>query len=1435
MAESIAMHKPPPLAFTVDSDSDSEDQSNSGSGSVAFQSHEDPSLASIGQLETQVEDNPIQSSTVIHAREYQLEMFEESLKRNIIVAMETGTGKTQVAVMRIQAELEKSLPDKIIWFLAPTVALGEQQTRVLRSQIPAVQIKFLSGSDGVTAWTDIRTWDNYLKNVRVVVSTHQVLLDAISHAFVRLSRISLLVFDEAHNCVGKHPGSVIMGWYHRNKAAGLPVPSILGLTASPIMKSNLDALELIEDRLDAVCRSPVIHREELISVVKRPVLHSVFYSKPGYTPWTTAMQSLGEVYNSLDIYKDPYIIRLRGDNSERSRLALIEALKTTTTYIFTQMASLWRKSEVIHEELGAWAANFFIYTIVTQFLKSVRMDDSWFQDWTTEEKRYLASAFEKIEFPTPPPLDITMPISDKVTALIRELSHSADETICIIFVREVATVAVLSHMLSLHPSTSSRFRIGTMVGTSNYTGRKRELSGLNRASGSEDLEDFQHGKLNLLIATSVLEEGIDVPACNMVVCFDLPDNLKAFIQRRGRARMRDSRLVLLMSTPTDRVDTWTALEEEMKKRYEEDMRQVQELVELEESERPEVEPLYVPETGARLDFDQAKSHLEHFCSKISLRQYIHSRPYYIFERTHISGQIFPHVTATVVLPMSLPPNLRRVEGSGLWYSEKNAAKDAAFRAYVAIYKAGLLNDNLLPLKDEFLQDSESRAGMTEAHEQWNPWIRIAHAWCHETDLYQRRLRLIDQQGDVVCQFDASLPVAFPNLPDFKIFWNKSRSMKIETGEMKVIPAQDLQVDQSAALIDIAYRHHSVQAKDDVRALFHVRSPTYDIPFQQLVGQISVEEIHRNGTVLIRTGHGHPCHFKEWLPSLDPNVEVTKAIRDEPRDVPWLALEKWPKRRNFLREDLNWKKQSPQNPSKPTRTFWPAYQCRADGIHISNAYFGALIPSIMHMIEIHLVAEELCGTILKDVGFSNISLVTTAISAPAANEATNYQRLEFLGDSILKILTTASVTANYPHYPEGYLDAIKTHIVSNSRLYRSALEIGLDRFILIKRFRAKKWRPPYVEDVLEADTNVVNKQQMSTKTLADVVEALIGAAYLDGGIPKAVACVRIFLPEVEWHSFESACDALFNQTPMTEQLLPALAPLEDLIGYSFRNKNLLAEATTHSSFGLVNPTGSCMERLEFLGDAVLDSVVVSVLWAYEQELDLSQREMHLFRTASVNADLLGFLGMEWAISQESTEVSKDGKTTETLTRIPFWKFMRHASPEMGMAQRATEKTHALERGPIVDAIRQATVYPWAQLAHLHIPKFFSDFFESVLGAVWVDSGSMDVCTQVVEGVGILPYLRRMLVDKVDVLHPKNHLGELAGKDLETVKYRTEVRATEDGSKELFCSVMVAGETVVDVGGGVSPDEIQTKAADMAYKILKERKEGNGTAGDEVINT
>lgn len=75
------------------------------------------------------------------------------------------------------------------------MALCQQQHAVFVQQMPAVQIKLLTGAI-IDKWSNTKTWDDFLNDTRIVVSTYQLLYDAISHAFVRFDRLTLLVVDE---------------------------------------------------------------------------------------------------------------------------------------------------------------------------------------------------------------------------------------------------------------------------------------------------------------------------------------------------------------------------------------------------------------------------------------------------------------------------------------------------------------------------------------------------------------------------------------------------------------------------------------------------------------------------------------------------------------------------------------------------------------------------------------------------------------------------------------------------------------------------------------------------------------------------------------------------------------------------------------------------------------------------------------------------------------------------------------------------------------------------------------------------------------------------------------------------------------------------------------------------------------------------------------
>jgi hypothetical protein len=231
-------------------------------------------------------------------------------------------------------------------------------------------------------------------------------------------------------------------FYWPKRKEELSVPHILGLTASPVMGSDLSALETLESLLDSTCKSPHTHKEDLLLHVNRPTLIKVFFDGDelavGSSYSTCTMASLLAVYHSLDIHKDPEIVRLRTENSEVSRNKLERALEKWDTFIQKQMRSFCRTSGEIHKALGDWAADFYIFQVISGFIRYSESKDIGLLGWAASEKMYLANALRGVKTASATASDKydEISISNKVHALIDFLKSCTEKAIGIIFVKE---------------------------------------------------------------------------------------------------------------------------------------------------------------------------------------------------------------------------------------------------------------------------------------------------------------------------------------------------------------------------------------------------------------------------------------------------------------------------------------------------------------------------------------------------------------------------------------------------------------------------------------------------------------------------------------------------------------------------------------------------------------------------------------------------------------------------------------------------------------------------------------------------------------------------------------------------------------------------------------------------------------------------------------
>ncbi|CAI7616954.1 unnamed protein product [Penicillium glandicola] len=1359
------------------------------------------------------------SDAAYRSRGYQLEMLDASRKENIIVAMDTGSGKTHIAILRIIDELEKSnSTDKLIWFLAPTVALSLQQHEVITSQILSVKTKVLTGLDNVDRWTEQGVWDKVLKDVRVVVSTYAVLADALGHGFVRMSRLALLIFDEAHHCTRNHPANKIMqNHYHPTLLRLGPnaVPRILGLTASPVVRSTQNELQTIEFNLNAVCKTPRVHRTELLENTHRPHLERVNYisfDEAHYGFGSRLLSSLIECCRAYNIEEDPWIESLR---SRDQTAELTRALTTGKTFCSEQLRTFQARSRHIYEELGGWAADFFISASIDQLQRSIQ-DASEMSHLDQVERIYLLELLHAM--PAPDLADESNHVSIKLEMLLNFLEKMDRPGFSgLLFVKQRATVSVLARILSLHPKTRDRFQCAAYVGWASDRSRKGCLGELlHRDMQRYTLDEFRAGRKNLIVATDVLEEGIDLSACSLVICYDRPANLKSFVQRRGRARHRESTYAVMVSNEDELLNLhkWQELEKAMIKAYQDDERQRRKASELEANEENVKERLWVERTSALLTADDAVQHLHHFCDVLPVDEYSDNRPMFSFEE---NGEGL--LLGTVTLPNSVHPTVRRTTGKSWWRTERAARKETAFQAYKALHSYGLVNDNLLPLtrKPELrFSEQTTLPSIVQAAEQYDPYVELAQGWALG-QLCQTRLKIY-RNGTVDEDLAVSLilPRLTPMPHPIPLYWDPETSLKLYFDpQMPAFETTPEKLDQMRKITALYLQAPSSRQRGDDRDFVALFVP--DISHEHLgewlamyEGKEAALELYSRNPTLPPTGivrdqskYSEPRTFSRWIVP----AEVSKSAPIE------MECSSLPRRRNLLQvRPINVPEDGEAEAPKKSYVL-PAVACVIDKLPAKQALFGLFISAILDRLEASLVAHRLNDTILKGVGIHNIDHVITAISAPIAQASTNYQRYEFFGDSVLKFTVSCQLFFRNTKWHEGYLSESRDKLIQNTRLARAALDTGIDSFILTSRFTPRKWAAPLIRNKLEPSTA---KRNISTKVLADVVESLIGAAYVDGGIRKAQSCLHRFLPEIDL--FTNDISPLILPPGKGVSNLINHSRLAGLIGYTFQDPALLTEALTHASCEYDTSIQS-YQRLEFLGDAVLDMVVMAVIAAHPVEMD--QGPMTLLKHSVVNANLLAFFCMELCAPDEPSHttqfVNGEVNLVPHYDQIHLWRFLRSHGPNIKSAREACLERHQALRGEIRQALEHGTQYPWELFARLRADKFLSDIIESVLGAIFIDcGGDLDVCHAFVERIGLVWYIQRVIADGVNVVHPRN-IAQNMVKGAGTLVFKRK-RVESGGVATYRCSAVVNQTEIALVEGCASAEEAEVKVANVAIEHL-----------------
>ena len=120
---------------------------------------------------------------------------------------------------------------------------------------------------------------------------------------------------------------------------------------------------------------------------------------------------------------------------------------------------------------------------------------------------------------------------------------------CIVFVeRKLSSMALyyLIWMLKLPTVVDVGYTYSSNANRNVKDPRERMEVNKEKRRMKETLRQFRTGAVNVLVSTSVVEEGIDVPSCNLVIKFDFPQTFRSYIQSKGRARKKSSQYIMLV-------------------------------------------------------------------------------------------------------------------------------------------------------------------------------------------------------------------------------------------------------------------------------------------------------------------------------------------------------------------------------------------------------------------------------------------------------------------------------------------------------------------------------------------------------------------------------------------------------------------------------------------------------------------------------------------------------------------------------------------------------------------------------------------------------------------------------------------------------------------------------------------------------------------------
>jgi ERCC4-related helicase len=484
-------------------------------------------------------EHPIIWNSSIELRLYQKNIADSAQHRNTMVILPTALGKTVISLL-VGADILYNYRDKRILIMAPTRPLVSQHMKSFSSVLKISEETIASITGKILPYARRAVWNR--TDIRLVFATPEVVKNDLEEGRLNLKDFGLLVFDEAHRAIKEYAYTFIAKEYINQSSC----PYILAMTASPGAERK---------RIQEVCNNLFIEHIEYRSE-----------EDPDVKPYVNAINVKWEWLNLPEEFR--YIVSmLRSMLEERLKWLirnglLLKSIKWIFKKDLIELGEALRyKLELTMEEqrgllyiaiLNQSSALTLMYCLeliesqgshsLKAFLDRINEDGNNTHTFLLKDPRMMEikTLVDGIIKEHPKILHLLQLIKDHHLSSINNVSNSPNSNSKIlVFTQYRDTAKHIVEVLEKNDIKTSRF-----VGQAKRIGDE----GMKQNEQVAILESFRNGDFDVLVATSIAEEGLDIPEVDLVIFYEPISSEIRYIQRRGRAGRKSSGSVIILAT-----------------------------------------------------------------------------------------------------------------------------------------------------------------------------------------------------------------------------------------------------------------------------------------------------------------------------------------------------------------------------------------------------------------------------------------------------------------------------------------------------------------------------------------------------------------------------------------------------------------------------------------------------------------------------------------------------------------------------------------------------------------------------------------------------------------------------------------------------------------------------------------------------------------------